>query len=167
MAIKFIPITGKIVSHGDGKGPVTKDGSNPESLWTYSYIVFKEDETGEEITVHKCQVHGTLNQHLSQGNHGTWLIAKMGDKRMLLGYRDAAGQQTINDWALNPKGQIAYPVWVFMIGLMCCVTLILIMIGIPVMIYAVFLFFKLQSLPKQLRKGLEEHGFELKAARTI
>jgi len=160
--MKFIPITGRLTFVGNSTAPATKDAGKPNANWTYSSLVFREEGTGEEITVENCKVTGTLNRHIEPGEEGTFLVARDGRERTLLGFKNEH-HQTINDWVTNPEGRVLIPVMMFVVGLVAS----LIVIGIPILIYSIFLFFKLQRLPGQLKKGLQDHGFTVRAARTV
>lgn len=164
--IEFIPITGKLVSHGNATGPKTKDGSNPKSIWTYSYLVFREDETGEEITVKDCKVHGVLNQHLAPGTYGTWLLSKSFVEKNLLAYRSDKNQ-TLDERILNPKSLDGSVGSAAIIGILLTITGLGAIIGIPLILYSIYLFIKLKDLPKTVNDLLTDNGFKLQAARTI
>lgn len=166
MTPKFIPITGTVVSHGNATGPKTKDGSNPDSTWTYSYVVIREDETGEEVTVKDLTVLGNLNQHVTPGAHGYWLIAKAARLTLLLGYR-TEDRQTITDWVFKPQGIVAYPLSIILLGFATTITIILSFIGIPLLLFGIYLFFAMGKLPGKFKDALIEHDFELRAPRTI
>jgi hypothetical protein len=166
MKIQFFPIKGKVVSHGDATGPKTKDGSNPKSQWKYSYLVLREDETGEEITIKDCNVRGSLNQYLTPGIHGTWLIGKAFGHNHLLAYRNDSSQtldERISDKA-TPFGGV---------GAFIAVSICLILtgagavLGIPLLLWSLWAYARVGKFPKKIKDALIENGFSLQAGRTI
>jgi len=160
--MKFTPITGRLTFVGNSTAPATKDASRPNANWTYSSLIFREAETGEEITVPNCKVSGNLNRHIEPSEEGTFLIGRSGNERMLVGFRNER-YETINEWVTNPQGRITLPLFLLFAGLV----LSLLMIGIPIVIYAIYLFVKLNRLPGQLKTALEDNGFTVRAARTV
>lgn len=160
--MKFIPITGRLTFVGNSTAPAAKDASRPNANWTYSSLIFREAETGEEITVPNCKVSGNLNRHMEPGEEGTFLVARKGNERTLIGFKNER-YETINDWVMNPQGQVMIPVALFFMGLF----LTMIFIGIPIVFYSIYLFFQLQRLPGKLKDGLRAHGFTPRAARTV
>lgn len=160
--MKFIPITGRLTFVGNSTAPATKDASRPNANWTYSSLIFRETGTGEEITVPNCKVSGNLNRHIDPGEEGTFLVAKVGNERTLIGFKNDR-QETVNDWVLNPRGQILIPLAILIVGILT----IPLFFGVLIIPYAIWMFFRLQSMPKKLKDGLVEHGFEVRGPRVV
>lgn len=162
----FVPIAGRLTYVGDATASVAKHADRPNANWVYSSLIFREEGTDRDLKVENCKVSGSLNRHLEPGETGVFLIARSGRERMLAGFRNDRYEE-INAWVNNPQGTVSIPLSAFFTGLLLTVFVITAIIGIPLMIYAIYAFFKAQAMPGKIKRALKEHGFSLRTEKVL
>lgn len=165
--MQFIEITGTVTSHGISTTDSDKNGEVAEHTPTkYQYISFREDKTGKDIQTGKTEVAGIVNRYISPDVHGTFIIAKMMKGRRIIGFRNDESE-AVDPWVLKPTGVYLGPLILIGVGLVLSVTMILAIIGVPILLLGLWLLFTLPKWPSEMRAALQKNGFDIGSIKKI
>lgn len=130
------------------------------SSTTYRSLIFKEHDTGEEVSVSECTVNDFLERHMKIGASGLFLIGKQPiSGNQLIGFKN--DEVNVTDQKFPFKINMLMAIWLIIGGVLLTITIIGLIIGIPMLIAGTILYFSLKSVKKDADRALKEHGFNL------
>ena len=130
---------------------------------TYDYISIRDD-SGQDVMARKVGVPDSVDRLLNAGSHGTYIFGKIALTGNALHAVRTQGGEAFSDWL---QGKMAKDYRGLSLILILGLLLSFIYIGIPLVIYIVYVMVKLPSWKRLVIETAKANGFQLLKTKEI